>query len=145
MLLEIAFGCLIGFCGVLALAWWRMSTSHKLMVISLGKLFLSLLWNKCLGKKLPEAKRIGNTLHIHFLYNDEMQTVFVPYDEADKFKYTQKRVFMIKQGEKTEITQMAGVPYLITANDFEADTISVYSVDEGEEQVFDRDTFPRIE
>lgn len=132
------------FCGNICLSWWQMKAEQKNMIKGLFKLLFSLIVSKCTEKKIPQPDKIGNALRIYFPDKGEVRSVIVPYDETDTAKYMGKKVFMTKNCKKYEITQMVGIPYLISATDLEAEAISVFSIEDNEEQLFSGANYPII-
>ena len=114
------------FCTICAIGWYRAPPVLKGVIRAL----ISLLFARCCGKKILEAKQVGNTLCIPFKFQDVERRVFVAFDAADTFKYTDVRI-MATKGEQPplEITQMPGIPYQVTAKDLGYDSLKIYSAD----------------
>ena len=67
-------------------------------------------------------------------------SVYVPYDRKKSTSMLRKKVYLIKNGEKTDISQKPGIPYLVSAKqmggksiiveDMSGEIIKTYSEDE---------------
>ena len=51
--------------------------------------------------------------------------VYVPYDRSKSSSMLRKKVFLIKNGEKIELFQKPGIPYLVSAQDLGGEEIVV--------------------
>lgn len=69
------------------------------------------------GVSYHQARRVGNTIRVPYLLNDEAHIVHVPFDDTKTADALGVSVVAVDAtGAQENITQQDGVPYLITPN-----------------------------
>ena len=62
---------------------------------------------------------------IEVKHNGKTHSVYIPYDRRKSVSMLRKRVFLLKDDQKEDMTQKPGVPYLVSAKDLGGDSIIV--------------------
>ena len=62
---------------------------------------------------------------INVKHNGKTHPVYIPYDRRKSVSMLRKRVFLLKDDQKEDMTQKPGVPYLVSAKDLGGDSIIV--------------------
>ena len=73
----------------------------------------------------------GNSAMIKITTAGKTHSLYVPYNRKKSTIMLRRRVFLIKKGEKIDISQKPGVPYMICAADLGGESIIVEDL-EGE-------------
>ena len=79
---------------------------------------------------------------IKVIHAGKTDHIFVPYDRRKSLNMLTMKVYLIKNGEKIEITQKAGIPYLICAKDMGGEEIIAENIDASYVKRFDKEERP---
>ncbi len=68
--------------------------------------------------------------------------IYVPYDRSKSSSMLRKRVFLIRNGEKVDLTQKPGIPYLVSAEHLGGTAIIIEDLSGDVIRTFDLDQVP---
>ena len=86
----------------------------------------------------------GKSAIIKVSHMGKTHSVYLPYDRRKSSQMMRRKVFLIKEGEKTDISQKPGIPYLVSAQDLGGDLIQVEDLEGNVLNTFPRDKIPII-
>lgn len=69
-------------------------------------------------------------------------SVYVPYDRRKSTSMLRKKVYLLKEGEKIDITQKPGIPYLVSAEMLGGETIIIEDSEGNEIRSFLKNEIP---
>ena len=84
----------------------------------------------------------SNSAQIKVKHGGKSHTVYVPYDRKKSTSMLRKRVYLIKDGQKLDISQKPGIPYLICASDLGGDSIVIANLDGDVVHTYSKDQVP---
>ena len=84
----------------------------------------------------------SNSAQIKVKHGGKSHTVYVPYDRKKSTSMLRKRVYLIKDGQKLDISQKPGIPYLICASDLGGDSIVIENLDGDVVHTYSKDQVP---
>lgn len=71
-------------------------------------------------------------------------SIYLPYSRKRIIPMLKKRVYLIKEGEKIELNQKPGIPYLVSASNLGGSSIIVEDIDSNSEIIFSANEIPNI-
>jgi hypothetical protein len=74
----------------------------------------------------------------------DSDSIYVPYNEEKIYKMRIRKVYLIKNGEKIDISQKPGIPYLVSASSLGGEQIVVEDLSGDVIHTFSKDEIPHF-
>lgn len=71
----------------------------------------------------------SNSAQIKVKTGGKTHSIYVPYNRRKSTSMLRKRVYLIKDSEKVDISQKPGIPYLVCAGDLGGESIIIENLD----------------
>ena len=99
--------------------------------------------------KLEEEEQLFKPIHsnsaqIKVKHAGKSHAIYVPYNRRKSTSMLRKRVYLIKEGEKIDISQKPGIPYLVCAKDLGGERIIVENLDGDVVKTYKEDEIPNL-
>ena len=99
--------------------------------------------------KIEEEEQLFKPIHsnsaqIKVKHGGKTHSVYVPYNRKKSTSMLRKRVYLIKDGEKLNISQKPGIPYLICADDLGGESIIIENLDGDIVRTYKKDEVPNF-
>lgn len=84
----------------------------------------------------------SNSAQIKVTHGGKSHKIYLPYNRRKSTSMLRKRVYLIKNGEKLDISQKPGIPYLICAEDLGGESIVIENLDGDVVHTYSKDEVP---
>ena len=81
---------------------------------------------------------------LKFSQGGKTHSIYVPYDRRKSSTMLRKKFFLIKDGEKIEINQKPGIPYLVSAGTLGGEKIIVEDSEGNTVKIFGKEEIPNF-
>ena len=89
-------------------------------------------------------KVMGKTAQVKFDHLGKTHSIFIPYDRKISTSMLRKKVYLIKDDDKIDISQKPGIPYTVCAKDLGGTSIVVENLTGEIIHTYPEDQIPRI-